>query len=157
MRAGGGRVWGRYLFHEAAFLGGFSTVRGLPAQRYAGDAALYGNAELRLRPAGFLGVFALVDTGRVFLEGESSRRWHTGLGGGAWVAFLDKTFALTVARSEGPHALLPVGRISFLRAVPSVTGDADLAAAAWRAAAGTRVPQLLRSDSGAVPPRRACA
>lgn len=101
VRAGGARVWGRYPFHEAAFLGGFSTVRGLPTQRYAGDGALYGNAELRLRPAGFLGLFALADTGRVFLEGESSGRWHTGLGGGAWVSFLDKTFAVTVARSEG--------------------------------------------------------
>jgi outer membrane protein assembly factor BamA len=109
LRAGGQRVWGDYPFHEAAFLGGGSTVRGFRAQRFAGDGALYGNAELRLRLArlllllpGELGVFGLVDAGRVYYTGETSDRWHTAAGGGIWFAVLnrDATLTLAVAHSE---------------------------------------------------------
>ena len=108
MRIGGKQVWGDYPFHEAAFIGGATTVRGLREQRYAGDAALYGNAELRLHLSKFflvlpadLGVFALADVGRVFVEGESSDKWHTGVGGGIWVAFLDPGNAITAALVRG--------------------------------------------------------
>jgi hypothetical protein len=48
LRAAGQHVFGTYPFHEAAFLGGAHTVRALRSQRYAGDTAAYGNAELRL-------------------------------------------------------------------------------------------------------------
>jgi hypothetical protein len=84
-------------------------VRGLRAQRFGGDASVYGNAELRLRLGRFLvllpgeaGVFALGDVGRVFLDGESSRRWHRAAGGGVWFSFLNRhnTLSLAVARSE---------------------------------------------------------
>jgi len=108
LRAGGKQVWGRYPFFESAFVGGAATVRGLREQRYAGDAALYGNAELRLRLGRFylalpgdFGVFGLADVGRVYLEGESSDRWHTGIGGGVWFAFLDRANTVTVAVARG--------------------------------------------------------
>lgn len=110
LRAGGEHAFGRYPFQEAAYVGGPDTIRGLRPQRYAGDAALFGNAELRLRlgrakvlvPAD-LGVFGLFDVGRVFLDGESSDRWHRGVGGGVWIAFLRpaNTIAFTAARAEG--------------------------------------------------------
>lgn len=114
LRAGGKKVWGRYPFFESAFVGGASTVRGLREQRYAGDAALYGNAELRARLGRFFvvlpgefGVFGLADAGRVFLEGESSDQWHTGVGGGIWFAFLEtaNTISVAVARGDGRTAL----------------------------------------------------
>ena len=113
---GGKQVWGNYPFHEAAFLGGPVTalspgnVRGLPIQRYAGDSAVWGNAELRLRLFGVnllvpedAGIFALADTGRVYLAGEDSHHWHTGVGGGFWMSFLrrENTVSVAVARSEG--------------------------------------------------------
>jgi hypothetical protein len=110
LRVGGKRVWGRYPFQESAFIGGVDSVRGLRVGRYAGDAAAYASAELRLAlfrfralvPARF-GVFGLADAGRVWLEGEDSTKIHTGLGGGIWVAFLkpDHTLSLAAARSEG--------------------------------------------------------
>ncbi|HEV7499492.1 MAG TPA: hypothetical protein VGQ33_05780, partial [Vicinamibacteria bacterium] len=114
--AGGKQVWGIYPFHESAFLGGPATttgggsVRGLPIQRYAGDAAVWGNAELRVRLFGFnllvpedAGLFALADTGRVYLAGEDSHRWHTGVGGGFWISFLrrENTLSVAAAKSEG--------------------------------------------------------
>ena len=58
LRAGGEKVFGRYPYFEAAYigggLGGFgasagdSPVRGLERHRYAGDASLYGSADLRV-------------------------------------------------------------------------------------------------------------
>ena len=91
-------------------MGGASTVRGLREDRFAGDAALYGNAELRARLGRFLvvlpgdfGVFGLADVGRVFLDGESSDVWHTGVGGGFWFAFLERAYTVSVAVARGDH------------------------------------------------------
>jgi hemolysin activation/secretion protein len=110
LRVGGKKVWGQFPFFESAFVGGASTVRGLRENRYAGDAALYGNAELRARLGRFFvvlpgdfGVFGLADVGRVFLEGESSDTWHTGVGGGVWFAFLEPANAISVAVARGDH------------------------------------------------------
>ncbi len=104
LRVGGKRVWGAFPFFESAFIGGSATVRGLREQRYAGDAALYGNAELRVRLGSFFavlpgdyGIFGIADAGRVYLEGESSDTWHTGVGGGVWFAFLERANTVTVA------------------------------------------------------------
>ncbi len=109
-RAGGARVWGVYPFHEAATIGGTDSLRGLRRQRYAGDASLYGNAELRLRLLRLggalpfqLGVFGLTDVGRVFVDDESSQVWHSAVGGGLWlsVAKPENTASIAFARSEG--------------------------------------------------------
>jgi hypothetical protein len=103
-RAGGRKLWGAYPYFEAAFIGGSSTVRLGRENRFAGDASAYGSAELRLRlgrsfivvPAD-IGVFGLADVGRVWLDGESSDRWHEALGGGIWVGFLSRANTLSVA------------------------------------------------------------
>ena len=108
IRLGAKKVWGRFPFHEAAFLGGDSTVRGLTKLRFAGDASVYGNAELRVRVSRFRllaptewGLIALADGGRVFYHGESSSEWHGASGGGVWFAPLhhNYTFSVTFARS----------------------------------------------------------
>jgi hypothetical protein len=98
------RVFGTYPFHEAAFVGGASSLRGFSSQRFAGDASALGTAELRLLLGryflvlpGEYGIFALVDTARVWLEGESSRVWHTGYGGGLWFAYLRRAHTVTIA------------------------------------------------------------
>jgi hypothetical protein len=108
LRAGGKQVWGAYPFFESAFVGGAASVRGLRENRYAGDAALYGNAELRVRLGRFFvvlpgdfGVFGLADAGRVYLDGETSDTWHTGFGGGLWFAFLDPANTITLALARG--------------------------------------------------------
>jgi len=114
LRAVGRKLWGPYPFHEAAFVGGATTVRGFPEHRFAGDAALIGNAELRLALFRFsllapdeFGVFGLGDVGRVYLSGETSDRWHAAAGGGIWVAFLHRsnTLSLAYARSSESSGL----------------------------------------------------
>jgi len=108
VRAGGIRAMGDFPVQEAAFVGGSRTLRGHPYQRYAGDAALYGNAELRavLFPAtllvrGEVGVTALADAGRVFLNGEESDTWHTAVGGGVWFAFLQRRAVASALFAHG--------------------------------------------------------
>lgn len=109
VRAGGKRVWGTYPFHEAAYIGDASTVRLGRKQRYGGDGALYGSAEVRQKLArvslilpGDLGVIGFADRGRVFLDGEDSDVWHNAYGGGIYFAVLRPENALnvTVAKSD---------------------------------------------------------
>ena len=107
-RAGAKKVWGTSPYQESAFIGGNSTVRLGRENRYAGDAAVYGGAELRLFLTKFyllvpgdFGVFGLADVGRVYLEGESSDRWHGAAGGGIWFAFLSRANTISAALSHG--------------------------------------------------------
>jgi hypothetical protein len=108
LRVGGRKVWGHYPYFDAAFIGGASTVRLGKVNRYAGDASAYGSAELRLNVApveiilpGNFGIFGLADAGRVFLEGESSDRWHTAYGGGIWFSWLNRAYAISLAVAKG--------------------------------------------------------
>lgn len=101
-RLGAERALGSYPFFEAADLGGWTTFRGLTTRRFTGDASLYANADLRLNlgnvfDQGNWGVLGLADLGRVFLEGESSGRWHYGLGGGLWTKLSHHIFTATLA------------------------------------------------------------
>lgn len=109
LRVGGQKVWGEYPYFESAFLGGAENLRGFDQQRFAGDAAAWGNAELRLRlgtvhvllPA-TVGIQGLVDAGRVWAPGESSDRWHHAVGGGIWFS-LDgpvSTLSVSIAHSD---------------------------------------------------------
>ena len=94
---GGGakKVFGRYPFHEAAFIGGRGTLRSLGAERYGGDASLYGTAELRVMLARFafilpmnVGIFGVLNAGRVYVDGSSPGGWHTARGVGFWIGVL---------------------------------------------------------------------
>ena len=103
LRAGAKRVFGEFPFHEAAFIGGRGSVRRLDRERYAGDAALHGTAELQIPVAQFglvlpldVGVFGYADAGRVYLDGESPGGWHRGAGLGFWVGILNPATALSL-------------------------------------------------------------
>lgn len=108
LRGGGKKVYGTYPFHEAAFLGGRSMLRSLDANRYAGDAAVYGSAELRVRVAHFVfllpvdaGIFGVADVGRVYYNGDSPGGWHKTAGLGFWIGVPDPSTALRVCRRMG--------------------------------------------------------
>jgi hypothetical protein len=108
LRAGGRAAWGDFPIQAAAFVGGPESLRGYPHQRYAGDGALFGGAELRtflmrfkFISRGDLGLVALADAGRVFVDDEASSHWHTGVGGGVWVGILDRTRTLSAVIVRG--------------------------------------------------------
>jgi hypothetical protein len=115
-RIAGKATLGPYPLHEAAFLGGGTTVRGLPDARYAGDQSLFGNLDLRVRlfrtqavAHWDFGVLFLADVGRVFLAGESSRVWHPSVGGGLWLGLLDRSLVANVNIAGG------AGQGTFIR------------------------------------------
>jgi hypothetical protein len=96
LRGGGKKLWGPFPYFDAAFLGGSETFRTEEKQRYAGDASLYGSAELRVPIAKFpfilpldVGALGFADAGRVYLNGQSPGGWHSAAGGGFWVGYLN--------------------------------------------------------------------
>jgi hypothetical protein len=107
LHLGGKRVWGRFPFQEAAYIGDASTVRLGRQNRYAGEASAYAQSELRLfltkfyflAPADF-GVLGLADVGRVWLDGEQSDKWHAAGGGGIWASFLDRAYMLKLSLAK---------------------------------------------------------
>jgi hemolysin activation/secretion protein len=119
---------GKYPFHNAATVGGggfFSgqdAVRGFHPNRFIGDSAVWGNADLRLYLSRFFlalpgewGLFGFGDVGRVWLEGETSDTWHTGWGGGLWIGLLSRSnaIAFTVAQSDERTAYYVRAGFSF--------------------------------------------
>jgi hypothetical protein len=119
LRAGGGHVSGTVPFHEVVYIGGETTVRGYPEQRFAGRTGAYANAELRLLvgrpPIGDVGVFGLADAGRVWVVGESSDRWHAAAGGGLWFAWQHRrSHIVTIAAARSPERTAIYVRAGFL-------------------------------------------
>lgn len=116
LRAGGRKLWGGFPVHEAAFLGGRTSLRGYETDRFAGDAAVYGSTELHaplgtieLLVRGELGVFGLADAGRVYVDGESPGGWHTSYGGGVWFSSLGHALSLAYATGETGRLYLRLG------------------------------------------------
>lgn len=115
-RAGGRSVLGDFPVQHAAFLGGRNTLRGFPHHRFAGDAAAYGTAELRvpLFPAnlvarGLVGISGHIDAGRVWVDGRSPGGWHTAPGAGLWFSTPLFTVGLDYARGEEDGYYLRLG------------------------------------------------
>ena len=103
LRGGGKKLFGDFPYFDAAFLGGTSSLRALHRQQLAGDASLYGNAELRYPIAQFplilpldVGALAFVDAGRVYVDGDSPGGWHSSTGAGFWVGFINPGTNLNV-------------------------------------------------------------
>ncbi len=108
LRVGGKKVWGDAPYFESAFLGGFANLRGFDQQRFAGSAAAWGGAELRLTlgqlrllvPGNF-GIHGIADFGRVWATGESSSKLHRAFGGGAWFNVEGPVSTLSVTIADG--------------------------------------------------------
>ena len=123
LRVGGKKLWGTFPFHESAFLGGGATLRGFRNQRFAGDASVYGNAELRLELMklrflipGRFGVFGFSDVGRVFLDEDpdDADRLHKGYGAGVWMSFIQRKYTLSAAVADGDDLTGLYVRAGFL-------------------------------------------
>ncbi len=92
-RLGGAINTGNYEFYHANTLGGRTNLRGYRKTRFSGDKSLYQNTELRLKLFpfrtyafnGHVGLIGFHDIGRVWVEGETSKKWHRGYGFGFWV------------------------------------------------------------------------
>ncbi len=91
------RLGDDFEFYQAASLGARTGLRGYRFNRFTGEAALAGSADLRYSfnqfSAGLLpiqiGVFGGGDLGRVWLDEQDSEKWHNDFGGGFWVNMID--------------------------------------------------------------------
>jgi hypothetical protein len=108
VRAGGQKRSGDYAWFDGAFIGGRFT-RGYASHRFTGDASLFGTVALRGWMATVpiivpvrIGAIAFADTGRVWLEGETSDVWHHSFGGGLMARPLatSATFFVAVGHSK---------------------------------------------------------
>ena len=116
LRVGGQQMFGDFPVYDAPMLGGRHTLRGYQSERYAGDAMVYGGAELHvpitrmtLLVRGRLGVFGLADAGRVYFEGDSPGGWHTALGGGLTFTTLGQMVSLAYAQGDSNRLYLELG------------------------------------------------
>jgi hypothetical protein len=99
LRTSGEGVWGsKYPFQFAAFRGGKHNLRGYSRERFSGDASFSTQAELRLLLSRFniylpgeFGIHFFGETGRVFVDGGSSTKWHPAFGGGVWLSIIGRT------------------------------------------------------------------
>ena len=115
-RGGGAVAAGDYPAQFAPAIGGRRSVRGYSWRRFAGDAAVDGAAELRV-PVGTvnfivksqLGVFGLVDAGRVWYDGANDGGWHSGVGGGFWLAAFGRSLSVAYAQGEAGRLYLSSG------------------------------------------------
>ncbi len=77
---------------EAAAIGGSHSLRGFERERFRGQSSLVTGIEVRIpgwtipfiwpHETGYI-VFA--ETGRVFVRGDASHRWHGAVGAGGWI------------------------------------------------------------------------
>lgn len=153
VRIGGVKVWGRVPFHEAAYLGGEASLRGFELQRFAGDAAVYGSADIRLTLAKFfalfpteLGVLGLADVGRVYLQGTSPGGWHADGGGGNLDGAAEARLHAELCRCPQHRAngLLPACRVLLLnRSLPRPSSVLrEWARLTWRSVSQWQQPRV---------------
>ncbi|WP_116790418.1 metallophosphoesterase [Flavobacterium psychrotrophum] len=81
-----------YEFYQGATLGGDADLRGYRRERFTGRSMYYQSSDLRYTIGKFksvipftYGVLGGYDYGRIWLNGESSDKWHQSAGGGLWI------------------------------------------------------------------------
>ncbi|HEX5653476.1 MAG TPA: BamA/TamA family outer membrane protein [Chitinophagaceae bacterium] len=88
---GGGRIFNdNFEYFQAMSIGVGNNLHGFRKNRYTGRASAYGSLELRTKLfdlksyliPGPVGLLSFYDIGRVWLNGEHSRKWHSAYGGG---------------------------------------------------------------------------
>jgi hypothetical protein len=113
-RVGGRALWGAYPWFESASISGrVHDVRGYYDGRYRGDSSLYGNVELRWwvgkRKGAVLplrwGLTTFCESGRVWYEDESSKKWHTGYGVGLMLQLIGTPMALSGSIANGTEGI----------------------------------------------------
>lgn len=122
LRSSGGKLWGRYPFYNAIFIGGENNLRGFTRERFSGDAAISFQSELRTKVMdnqiffkGDLGIHIFAETGRVFTANQDSEKWHPSIGGGLWSSFLNNNlvFSFTYAYAVDEQNIYLDTKMSF--------------------------------------------
>ncbi len=118
---GAGNTFGDVELPQAQYLGFKQNVRGYRFQRFAGRTRAYNNSEFRLNFGetnlylfkGSLGIIAFHDIGRVWVKDEHSNTWHTGYGGGVWIAPFNKIVIAGSLSFSKEESALPIVSLGF--------------------------------------------
>lgn len=101
LRVAAEQVFGNYPFYKGASLGGSRSLIGYPKNRYVGDASVLTQAEVKMylgKPRiiipGKFGLTLFSETGRVFLKGENSKKWHSSVGGGFYFDIFERLLTI---------------------------------------------------------------
>lgn len=86
-----------FEFYQASTLGGDNDLRGYRRERFTGRHSFVHSSDVRLRlgewKSSFLpmsyGILGGFDYGRVWINDDSSRRWHNSYGGAVWLNAAD--------------------------------------------------------------------
>jgi hypothetical protein len=107
-----------FEFYQGAALGGDYDLRGYRNERFLGNQSFFQSSDLRwnigkikqsLIPMSY-GILAGYDYGRVWLDGETSNKWHQSVGGGLWLNGLNViTARITYFKSEHEEARIAFG------------------------------------------------
>ncbi|MEN8817450.1 MAG: metallophosphoesterase [Nonlabens sp.] len=108
-----------FQFYQSAQLGQNNGLRGYRTQRFSGESAFATSADVRYSFNEFktglvplqMGIFLGADVGRVWFDGEDSKRWNNDVGGGFWInssEAIGATFNL-FAGEDGPRFSFQVG------------------------------------------------
>jgi len=115
------QVWGDFPFFEAAYIGGDNYPLGTNWNRWAGESSIgvLGSVRwtlMKLRGVfpGNLGVFGMANAARVFVDNESSSKWHPSYAAGIVLTTFDHTSAIQLGVGSSPdNGLFVMLRGSF--------------------------------------------
>jgi hypothetical protein len=110
LKLGGGHIFNKeFEYFQSLSLGQNNFLRGFRKNRFSGRSLAYGSLELRQKLFGSrsflfpgdIGVIGFTDLGRVWMENEDSKKWHTSYGAGLYFApFNIAIISATVAFSN---------------------------------------------------------
>lgn len=83
-----------FFFYHAPSIGGNNGLRGFRNERFTGQSYFYQSSDLRLRLKRMvtavapitIGMYGGFDYGRVWVNNDTSKQWHTSQGGGLWIS-----------------------------------------------------------------------
>jgi hypothetical protein len=105
LKVGGSKNYGSNIpYYKYSFLGQDNNLRGYRKNRFIGDASAYFNSELRFHFGKIknlilpfeTGLIGFYDLGKVWFEGDDTGGWHSGYGGGFYVAPLKRDYLLSI-------------------------------------------------------------
>jgi hypothetical protein len=112
---GGGKIFTKnFEFFQALDIGASENLHGFRKNRYSGKSMAYASLEFRIKlfdvnsyllPGPF-GLTVFSDIGRVWLQGEHSRQWHTAFGGGFYFIPFNQFIISASAGISGKEKLL---------------------------------------------------
>lgn len=115
LKMGGGHIFNRnFEYFQALHLGADNFARGFRKDRFSGSSLLYASLELRVKLfksqsyilPGNVGLIGFSEAGRVWLKGETSKRWHPSYGGGFYFAPFNLFFITGTAGFSAEDRLL---------------------------------------------------